>query len=138
MAKLEAKTKENPKLQQETLTDNRLSLYLEYYLGRTQEAIINKQTGEHELYTSGAMAGKPKYKVTHIRKKEYLNLYLTNNPRTPVERETNRKILELAKETRLEREQELKADRTGKRISVITSYSIHYTKLYDNQRHKCH
>ncbi|KAA6321512.1 Tyrosine recombinase XerD, partial [termite gut metagenome] len=33
MAKLEIKTKENPKLQQSTLSDGRISLYLEYYLG---------------------------------------------------------------------------------------------------------
>lgn len=34
MAKLENKTKENPKLEQSLLKDGRISLYLEYYLGR--------------------------------------------------------------------------------------------------------
>ena len=33
MAKLENKTKENPKLEQNKLSDGRISLYLEYYLG---------------------------------------------------------------------------------------------------------
>ena len=59
MAKVEAKTKENPKLQQSTLSDGRISLYLEYYLGRTQW--VDEETG--------------KIKVKHDRKKETLNMY---------------------------------------------------------------
>ncbi|MEG1671801.1 MAG: site-specific integrase, partial [Mucinivorans sp.] len=59
MAKLDIKAKENPKLQQSTLSDGRVSLYLEYYLGRTQWT--DKETG--------------KIKVKHNRKKESLNLY---------------------------------------------------------------
>ena len=121
MAKLEAKTKENPKLRQSTLLDGRISLYLEYYLGRIQW--IDEETG--------------KIKVKHNRKKEALNLYLTANPRTSQERETNRAVLELAKEIRAEREQELKKDRTGKRLfkaknvnflNSFESYISSYTK----------
>ncbi len=56
MAKLDAKTKENPKLQQSTLSDGRISLYLEYYLGRKQW--VDEETG--------------KTKVKHDRKKESL------------------------------------------------------------------
>ncbi len=100
MAKLEAKTKEDPKLQQRTLSDGRISLYLEYYLGRKQW--IDEETG--------------KTKIKHHRKKESLNLYLLATPRTPKERQTNKETLELAKEIRAEREQELKKDRTGKRL----------------------
>lgn len=100
MAKLDIKTKENPKLQQSTLLDGRISLYLEYYLGRNQW--IDEETG--------------KVKVKHDRKKESLNMYLIANPRTPSERQSNKEVLELAKEIRAEREQELKKDRTGKRI----------------------
>ncbi len=100
MAKLEAKTKENPKLQQRTLSDGRISLYLEYYLGHKQW--IDEETG--------------KTKTQHHRKKESLNLYLLASPRTPKERQTNKETLELAKEIRAEREQELKKDRTGKRL----------------------
>lgn len=100
MAKLEAKTKENPKLHQSTLSDGRISLYLEYYLGRTQW--VDEESG--------------KVKVKHDRRKEALNLYLIANPRTPIERQTNKATLELAKEIRTEREQELRKDRTGKRI----------------------
>ena len=36
MAKIENKTKENPKLEQNKLSDGRTSLYLEYYLGREE------------------------------------------------------------------------------------------------------
>ena len=102
MLKLESKTKENPKLQQSTLFDGRISLYLEYYLGRSQW--IDEETG--------------KTKVKHNRKKETLNLYLRANPRTPIERQTNKEILDLAKEIRAEREQEFKASKTGKRLKL--------------------
>ena len=101
MAKLENKTKENPKLEQKMLSDGRLSLYLEYYLGRVQW--IDEETD--------------KVKIKHDRKKESLGLYLIANPRTPIERQQNKETLQIAMETRAEREQELKADRTGKRIS---------------------
>lgn len=100
MAKLDVKTKENPKLQQSTLSDGRISLYLEYYLGRKQW--VDEETG--------------KTKIKHDRRKESLNLYILTTPRTPKERQTNKETLELAKEIRAEREQELKKDRTGKRI----------------------
>lgn len=130
MAKLENKTKDNPKLQQKQLSDGRFSLYLEYYLGRKQEILIDEQTGEHRVYKRGTLAGKTMYKVSHIRKKEFLNLYLIANPRTSIERETNKKTLELAKEIRAEREQELKADKTGKRI--ISSRKINFLDYYQS------
>ena len=100
MAKLDIKSKENPKLQQSTLSDGRISLYLEYYLGRKQW--IDKNTG--------------KIKIKHDRKKETLSLYILSTPRTPAERQKNKDILALAKEIREEREQEIKRDRTGKRV----------------------
>ena len=73
MAKLENKTKDNPKLEQRLLTDGQISLYLEYYLGRESEPVLD-ECGEPVLYERGLMAGKPKLKVRHIRKKENLNL----------------------------------------------------------------
>jgi site-specific recombinase XerD len=100
--KLEVKTKENPKLLQSTLSDGRISLYLEYYLGRTQW--VDDKTG--------------KVKIKHDRRKETLNLYMLATPRTPRERQMNKETLEIAKEIRAEREQELKRDKTGKRISI--------------------
>lgn len=102
MAKVEVKNKENPKLQQSTLSDGRISLYLEYYLGRTQW--IDEETG--------------KVKIKHDRKKETLNIYLIAKPRTTDERQINKDSLELAQQIRIEREQELKAGRTGKRLKA--------------------
>lgn len=64
MAKLQAKTKENPKLMQKTLADGRQSLYLEYYMGYNK--VIDEVTGKEH--------------IKHIRSKEYLGLYLLPNP----------------------------------------------------------
>ncbi len=136
MAKLEAKTKENPRLEQNILSDGRISLYLEYYLGREQTPVLN-DLGEQVYYTTGAMAGKPKYSVKHNRKKENLNLYLLSKPRTPIERQTNKETLELALKIRAEREQELKESRHGYRLKkernvnfldYFQSYIDNYTK----------
>ena len=89
MAKVENKTKDNPKLEQRVLADGQISLYLEYYLGRVSEPVLD-EFGEPVLYERGLMAGKPKLKVRHIRKKENLNLYLIAKPRTPIERNHNK------------------------------------------------
>lgn len=75
MANLENRKKQNPKLQQSELSDGRASLYLEYYLGRTESPVLDED-GNQVFYTDGAMAGKPKYKIKHSRKKENLNLYI--------------------------------------------------------------
>ena len=42
MAKLENKTKENPKLEQNKLSDGRISLYLEYYFGREEKPVLDE------------------------------------------------------------------------------------------------
>ena len=69
MAKIENKIKENPKLEQKTLSDGRISLYLEYYLGRDESPVLDID-GNRVYYQSGAMAGKPKFQVKHKRRKE--------------------------------------------------------------------
>lgn len=120
MAKLEIKSKENPKLSQNLLTDGRISLYLEYYLGRKQW--IDEET--------------EKVKVKHERKKETLNLYLIKNPKTTIERQTNKTTLELAQKIRMEREQQFKQDKYGYRLKAkninffdfIQNYYDEYTK----------
>ena len=63
------KLKQNPRLIQHVMSDGRASLILEYYLGRTETPLYDDD-GNPELYTSGAMKGKPKYRVKHLRKKE--------------------------------------------------------------------
>ena len=117
MVKLANKTKENPKLLSSTLSDGRISLYLEYYLGRTEIPVLDEH-GEQVYYESGEMQGKPKYNVKHNRKKEILNLYLLDKPRTPIERQQNKETLELAVSIRQEREQELKEGKLGYRLKA--------------------
>ena len=60
---------------QQYLSDGRASLYLEFYLGRTETPVLDED-GNPVYYTDGAMKGKPKYKIKHDRRKENLNLYI--------------------------------------------------------------
>ena len=75
--------------------------------------------------------------VKHYRRKKSLNLYLIASPRTPVERQINKETLELAIRIRAEKEQELKNDIHGYRLSkskninfldYFQSYINNYTK----------
>lgn len=97
------------------LKDGRASLALEYYLGRSESPVLDDE-GNQVFYTSGAMSGKPKYKVKHNRKRENLNLYIWIHPRSPQERTQNRNTLALAEKIRFEREQEFLEDREGYRL----------------------
>ena len=108
MAKLENKTKENPKLEQNKLSDGRISLYLEYYLGREEKPVLD-ENGNQVYYESGKMQGKPevRYQASQAKKRN-LSLYLIEKPRTPAERQQNKETLELAVKIRAEREQEFK------------------------------
>ena len=117
MAKLENKTKDNPRLEQRLLSDGQISLYLEYYFGRESEPVLD-EFGEPVLYESGKMKGTPKYKVKHLRKKENLNLYLVASPRTPIDRQHNKETLLLAKKIRQEKEQELLNQEKGYRLQT--------------------
>ena len=136
MAKIENKTKENPKLEQNKLSDGRISLYLEYYLGREEKPVLD-ENGNQVYYDSGKMQGKPKFAVKHNRRKENLSLYLIDKPRTPAERQQNKETLELATKIRAEREQEfkesmlgyrLKKDRTINFLDYFQAYINGYTK----------
>lgn len=137
MAKLEKRAKQNPKLEKRTLSDGRISLYLNYYLGREETPVLDDVTKEPILYETGPMKGKPKYKVTHHRKKEYLDLYLLAHPRKPADKEKNRQTLALAEKIRFEKEQQFKESQTGYRImqnkdvnfyDYFQSYIDNYTK----------
>ena len=115
MAMLENKTKENPKLEQNKLSDGRISLYLEYYLGREEKPVLD-ENGNQVYYDSGKMQGKPKFAVKHNRRKENLSLYLIDN--TPAERQQNKETLDLAMHIRAEREQEFKKSMLGYRLKT--------------------
>lgn len=112
MARIENRKKQNPKLQQSELSDGRVSLYLEYYIGRTETPVLDED-GNQVLYTEGAMVGKPKFRIKHTRKKENLNLYIWLHPRTSQERQHNKNTLTLAEKIRFEREQSFLEDREG-------------------------
>ena len=136
MAKLEKRAKQNPKLEKRTLSDGRISLYLNYYLGREENPVLD-DAGNPVLYETGPKKGKPKYKVTHHRKKEYLNYYLLAHPRKPADKEKNRQTLALAEKIRFEKEQQFKESQTGYRImqnkdvnfyDYFQSYIDNYTK----------
>ncbi len=129
MAKLEKRVKDNPKLEQRLLKDGRIGLYLEYYLGRRSEPVLD-EFGEPVLYKSGKMAGKPKYKITHIRKKETLPYHLISKPRTPIQREDNNRILELAKMVRYEREQQFIENKEGYRLKA--KHDINFLDYFQN------
>lgn len=115
MAKLDNNTKDNPKLLQRELEDGRISLYLEYYLGRESIPVLDEQ-GNPVLYESGKMAGTPKYKVKHNRRKEVLNIHFVANPKTPKEKAEKQDAIRLAHRIRFEKEQELLEDREGYRL----------------------
>ncbi len=136
MAKVEKKVKDNPKLEQRIMKDGRTSRYLEYYLGRHSELGLD-DNGTPVLYESGKMAGTPKYRVTHNRRKENLNLYLIASPRTPFDRQHNKETLELAQKIRFERQQEFLENREGYRLKkdreinfldYFQTYIDNYTK----------
>lgn len=91
-------------------------LLLIRYLGRSEE-VVKDADGNVVYYTEGAMRGKPKKKVTHLRKKESLPFYVIAKPTSPMERQQNREILEMAEKIRFEEEQELKEQHTGLRLA---------------------
>ena len=132
MAKLENKTKENPKLEQNRLSDGRISLYLEYYLGREEKPVLD-ENGNQVYYESGKMRGKPKFAIKHHRRKENLSLYLIEKPRTPAERQQNKETLELAVKIRAEREQEFKESMLGYRLKKDRNMNfLDYFQAYIN------
>lgn len=134
MTKVDRKTKQNPKLVQSKLKDGRASLALEYYLGRSETPVLD-ENGRPELYPSGAMRGKPKYKIKHLRKREALNLYIFSTPRNRQERARNKGTLELAEKIRFEREQEFLENREGYRFRKETESDFlkYFRRHCDNE-----
>lgn len=115
MTVLQRRTKQNPKLCLLQLKDGRVSLYLEYYLGRSETAVLDED-GRQVVYATGVMKGKPKFHIKHIRRKERLNLYIRTHPRSSQDRMHNKDTLALAEKIRFEREQQFLEDREGYRL----------------------
>lgn len=112
---------DNPKLGAKILSDGRESLFLDYYLGyqMVYSEKLDKQIAKKD------------------RKREFLKLYLWQAPRTPIERQQNKEIMELAKKIRFERGQELLESVEGYRLKTkrdinfldyFQSYIDKYTK----------
>ncbi len=93
-------TGDNPKLGAKVLSDGRESLFLDYYFGYTKT--VSKRTGREVVKVN--------------KKRQHLKLYLWTAPRTPIERQQNKEMLELAKRIRFERGQELMEDVQGYRL----------------------
>ncbi len=93
-------TTDNPKLGAKILSDGRESLFLDYYFGyqMVYSEKLDKQVAKKD------------------RKREFLKLYLWQAPRTPLERQQNKEMLELAKKIRFERGQELLESIEGYRL----------------------
>lgn len=130
MAKLETLRKQNPKLTQIELQDGRASLALEYYFGRKQTPVLDED-GNQVYYTTGAAAGRPKFIIKHIRKRENLNLYIWLKPRNAQERLQNKNTLALAEKIRFEREQEFLESREGYRLK--TDIETDFLKYFKEQ-----
>ncbi len=112
---------DNPKLGAKIMSNGKESLYLDYYLG----------------YTMVYDEKKDKMVPRKERRRETLKLYLWQAPRTPEEREENKKTLELAKSIRFIRGQELlestegyklKKDRKINFLDFYQAYIDKYTK----------
>ena len=93
-------TTENPKLYARIRKDGRESLHLEFYDG--YKKVWDEAKGKEVVKVS-------KYK-------ESLKLYLWSAPRTPIERQENKEVLELAKKIRYERQQQLLEAAEGYRL----------------------
>jgi integrase/recombinase XerD len=114
MAKNDAKVTDNPKLKEKILSDGQISLYLEYYLG--YDIVSSPKTGREIVRAN--------------RHKEYLNLYIWQAPRTPIERNDNKKTYELARKIRAEREQEMIEQGKGYRLKKDGINFLDYFQAY--------
>lgn len=86
---------DNPKLLGNVLADGRVSLYLRYNYGSGND-------------------GKGNTKVDRV--KEFLKLYLVNNPKTPLERQQNKDTFALAQEIKKDRGRQFLEDKEGYKI----------------------
>ncbi len=105
---IEGNAGDNPKLMGRILSDGRISLYLEFYLGKT-EAVSRTGT----VY------------MRNDRENEILSLFLWQAPRTPEERQYNRDTLDTAKRIRYERGQQMLEQTEGYRVKKTDEVDFH-------------
>ena len=126
------RAKDNPKLRERAISDGKIALYLEYYLGYTSTPKCDAQ-GNPMYYTEGKNAGKRIVEIKHNRRKEVLKLYLYAKPRTPEERTHNKNTLTKAQQIRNEREQELLAGTMGYKVVKSSNDVMPYFEAYLEQ-----
>lgn len=92
----------------------KISLYLEIYKGTTKKA-------------DGSITGNREY--------EYLNLYLVDKPRTPIDKQQNKDTLKLAENIKAKRELEIQNGQYGfKNDFKLSSNFIEYFKAQADKR----
>ena len=132
MAKLENKTKENPKLEQNRLSDGRISLYLEYYLGREEKPVLD-ENGNQVYYESGKMRGgkaEVRYQASQAKREPQpvSDREATYPCGTPAEQGNTRACCK-----RAEREQEFKESMLGYRLKKDRNVNfLDYFQAYIN------
>lgn len=82
---------DNPKLMGRLRTDGRVTLYLEYYMGKAQA--VSRKTGHGYMRS--------------LRCNEPLNIYIYNRPASRPERNHNRRMLDIARGLRLDRDRQI-------------------------------
>lgn len=107
------RVKDNPKLGQRTLSDGRISLYLEYYRGYRKE--LRLDAAGHPVSDA---SGQPVYTIRHIREKKNLGLYFDPKAKTPEEKLRNKEVLQLAEKVRFEESQKILEDAEGYRLKA--------------------
>lgn len=110
----------NPKLCARMQKDGRSRLFLDYYFG-----------AKKVVTAAGAVHTKK------ARKKESLNIYIIESPRTPIEREENRQAIELAQRIRRNKEREMTEAAEGykyrDRKADILEFMRGYVESYKNK-----
>lgn len=115
---------DNPKLMGRLRTDGRVTLYLEYYMGKTQA--VSHKTRQHYARS--------------VRRNEPLNIYIYNRPANRPERSHNRRMLDIARGMRLDRDRRITS--SGTRIPLhcdtdILLWMDDYHSAYTKSDH-CH
>lgn len=114
---------DNPKLGAKILSDGRESLFLDYYFG-------------YQMVYNGRL---DKMVAKKSRKREFLSLYLWQAPRTPMERQQNKEMLQLAQKIRFEKGQEVLESGEGYRIEQKkgnVNFLDYYQTYIDNYSKK--
>ena len=100
--------------QRKQTSKGQISLFLEYYKGTIKT---------------------PDGKTKILRDYEYLNLYLVDKPKNPIDRESNKKTLELASSIRAKRELEIKEGKFGftSDFKLNTNFLEYFQMLADER-----